>query len=131
MYPSNYDDGECTATPGVMGWTSCRRYPGCGCGASSEPVSERTARDGYDSGDNRRSAFQNRPSFERPSDWHVRTFHKIETLEKGFFRIWMDKTQFAENERYFPCKVDGNKLIFHKSVINKSLSEYFIVRSKR
>ncbi len=123
--PNWESDDECTAAPGVMGTTACHRYPGCGCGGQPETVSERTAREGYRSGDSVRSPYQDRPSFERPSDWHVRTFHKIETLRKGFFRIWLDRKSWAENSRYFPCKVDGNKLIFHKTVVKSNLKEFF------
>lgn len=36
MYSEDYDDGECTAAPGVMGERACHRYPGCGCGQSQK-----------------------------------------------------------------------------------------------
>lgn len=38
MYGKNtWDDGECTAAPGVMGHKACKYYPGCGCGQSKKP----------------------------------------------------------------------------------------------
>lgn len=124
MYPSNYDDDGCTAAPGVMGWTSCRRYPGCGCSGSDSNEAEdfNISQQKYNEA--------NKLSFETKSDWHIRTFFKIETLSKGFYRIWLDKKQYAENDQYFPAKVDGNKLIFHKSVVKSNLKEFFTVRSK-
>ena len=113
------DDDECTAAAGVMGITSCHLYPRCGCGGvSSQPSEVETYTHSQES-----STFQN-----RPSNWHVLTFRKIETLSKGFYRIWIDDTQFAENERYFPCKIEGNKLMFHKSTIKTNLGEYFTLR---
>jgi hypothetical protein len=34
---SNYDDdGDCSASPGVMGHRACHRWPGCGCGGTDE-----------------------------------------------------------------------------------------------
>lgn len=120
-----YDQGDdsCGAAPGVMGWHSCRKYPGCGCGGSPDPTPVETHRQWG------QRAVPEYKSFERQSDWHIRTFHKIETIQKGFYRIWLDKNQYAENSRYFPCKVDGNKLIFHKTVIQNNLKEFFEVKS--
>lgn len=117
-----YDTGDdCTAAVGVMGWTSCHKYPGCGCGGSnSNEAAEFQARQEQYEQDKGKS-------FERNSDWHIRTFHKIEMLSKGYYRIWLNKNSYAENYKYFPCKVDGNKLIFHKTIIKNNLKEYFTV----